>query len=174
MIDIKKFHTIVRFLKESNAIEGVWDSPSLRQAIKAWMYIKKYKRLTIDNILKTHEILSHLATDIDEDQKGQFRKVPVWIGGREGKPWYALPELMNQWVMNANDLISNQTKKDSVDTLERIIQEQHVLFETIHPFIDFNGRIGRILWQRQRIKCGLPIKIIYEKEKYLYYEWFEE
>jgi len=51
-------------------------------------------------------------------------------------------------------------------------KSMHIQFEKIHPFIDGNGRIGRILMNWHRLKLGLPIKIIIETEKYNYYKWF--
>lgn len=162
---------LIDFLWESNAIEDVTDDDSFAQALKAWQYLNKYDKLSVEILNKAHGILSK-KSELPEDQKGQLRKVPVWIGGREGKPWYALPELIAQWVKNANDLIKNQTEKDSSFTLERIIQEQHVSFETIHPYVDFNGRMGRLTLNWSRIRCRLPILVIRADERQKYYSWF--
>jgi len=50
----------------------------------------------------------------------------------------------------------------------------HVAFEDIHPFVDGNGRVGRILYNIHRIKLGLPIHIIHEgEEQKEYYKWFK-
>lgn len=162
---------LVDFLWESNKIEDVTDDDSFFQALKAWRYLNKRDKLSVEILNKTHGILSK-KSELQEDQKGQFRKVPVWIGGREGKPWHALPELMMQWVINANDLIENQIKKDSSFTLERIIQEQHITFETIHPYVDFNGRCGRLILNWTRIRCHLPILVLRSDERQKYYKWF--
>ena len=53
------------------------------------------------------------------------------------------------------------------------ITENHVKFESIHPFVDGNGRTGRLLMNWIRIKIGLPILVIKESEKFEYYKWFE-
>ena len=152
---------IREFLSESNNIENVWDEESLRDALKAWKYLNKCKTFTIDNILKAHGIMSRRATHIQNDQKGKFRKVAIWIGEREGKPWYALPVLMTQWVEKAS------TSK----TIEEFWQD-HISFEHIHPFVDFNGRMGRLIFLWQCIKNNVPIKVIYEKDKWEYYQMF--
>lgn len=48
---------IVGFLKESNAIEGVYDSDSLVQARFAWDYLVKQKKLTTSVNLKVHKVV---------------------------------------------------------------------------------------------------------------------
>jgi Fic family protein len=50
----------------------------------------------------------------------------------------------------------------------------HLDFETIHPFNDGNGRIGRVLINAQLMKLGFPVLIIRNKEKQIYYSSFRE
>lgn len=156
---LKTDQGVTEFLKESNAIEDVWDSKSLLQAIKAWQYIKTKKTLTIKNILKTHAIL--MEGKLDPVETGAFRKRPVWIGGHEAPKWYVIPYQM--------DVLCGIMNKERT---EEEIQQDHIAFETLHFAIDGNGRTGRILMNWQRIKNGFPILVIKESEKHKYYEWF--
>jgi Fic family protein len=50
----------------------------------------------------------------------------------------------------------------------------HIIFERIHPFIDFNGRVGRMFMNWRRLMSGMPLMTIYEKDRNKYYEWFKE
>jgi len=152
---------VTRFLRESNAIEDVWDEESLQCALKAWNYISKLKNISCKVILRTHKILMENQPILEKD-KGDFRTVPVWVGDREGKPWYTIPELVAQWGANTKGHVEWED-----------IKRDHVAFEKIHPFIDGNGRTGRILmnWQRQR--SGQQILIIEEAKKWDYYKWFK-
>lgn len=151
----------INFLRESNAIEFVFDEESLHDAQSAWEFLKKIKHLTVKTILTTHHLLM-VNQPISSEEIGSFRRRPVWIGGMEAKPWYAIPELVEQWVECANNAKSWED-----------IQHDHVMFEEAHPFIDGNGRTGRLLMNWQRQKLGLPILVIKEAKKDKYYEWFK-
>lgn len=149
------------FLRESNAIEGVWDEwdkQSLVDARKAWDYLISFNELTKENILKCHDILmeKHLPISL----RGRFRDVRIFVGGRQGTPVSELESEFAAWLKVANfDLLGDK--------------EVHVAFEKIHPFIDGNGRTGRIIMNWQRVKSGSNVLVIYEKEKYNYYKWFD-
>ncbi len=158
------------FLKESNAIEGVYDDDSLKQAEYAWEFLETQLELSPQIILKTHKILM-LHQPLLPDEKGYFRKIPVWVGGREGEPYSAIPSLISQWCVNANDVVING-KNEPREFIENLIKEHHIKYEQIHPFVDGNGRTGRMFLNWQRIKSGLEPMIILEKEKHKYYEWF--
>lgn len=152
------------FLKESNAIEDVWDEKSLKQAIKAWKFIE-LAELTPENIKKCHGILTkHL---LPKGESGDFRRCPVWIGGHEAMEWELIPHMVSNWCYLS--IKGYPSKKDAEDT----IKFRHKWFEKIHPFVDGNGRIGRILWQLERIRAGLKPKVIYEAKKWDYYKWFQ-
>ena len=150
----------VEFLRESNAIEGVTDDLSLQQAAFAWTYLKEQKKLTLTILLKTHKIIS-LNSNLYPNEKGYFREVPVWVGGREGANWITIRTQLKYWLEKMNDKTPMDWKR------------LHVDYERIHPFVDFNGRTGRIFLNWYRLKIGLPILIIKDAEKQAYYQWFK-
>ncbi len=151
------------FLQESNKIEGVYDTASLKQAQVAWKYLKGQQSLSVSVILKTHKLLM-LHQPLRPDEKGYFRKVPVYIGGREGAPWRMIGPLMWKWTfegMRANPPIDPK--------------QLHVEYEKIHPFVDGNGRTGRMFLNWQRLKrTKEPLLIIHAGtlEQSDYYSWF--
>jgi len=156
---------ITTFLKESNAIEGVFDDDSLDQAILAWEYLISEEELSTAVILKTHKILM-LHQPLELKFKGAFRKCKVWVGGREGLDWRNVPVAINEWVKDAMTSVEVPGKDGNN------IKIDHVEFEKCHPMGDGNGRLGRLLFLWQRVKAGLPIEIIYEKDRQNYYQWF--
>lgn len=156
---------VLEFLRESNNIEGVWDDLSLQQAIIAWEYCFSLAELTPHAILKTHKILM-LHQPLLPDEKGYFREEDVMIGGRKGMAPASIRYVIEEWCIDANQSKTLKT--------EGRIKEDHILYERIHPFVDGNGRTGRIFMNWQRHRAGLPFLVIKESEKQAYYEWFKE
>lgn len=161
----------ILFLKESNAIEGVFDDDSLKQAIYAWEYLAKEKDISTGTVLRAHKTLM-LHQKLRPDEKGYWRKIYVQVGDRICPDPHTVPESMRHWVVNANDIVVNG-QNENKDFLAGVIERHHVEFEKIHPFVDGNGRVGRMLLNTQRLRVGLPILVIYEKEKWAYYQWFQ-
>lgn len=161
----------VDFLRESNAIEGVYDDDSLQQAIYAWEYLIEQKELTVHDVLRTHKILM-LNHKLLPDEKGYFRHCAVFIGGTQGIHYEKVPKAIREWVhdMNINSIFRSDTNED----IEEISKQLHVQYEKIHPFVDGNGRTGRMFMNWWRIKNGLPILVIHEGNEQLeYYKWFK-
>lgn len=101
--------------------------------------------LTQRLILQLHETLLSGVRG-QEKLPGEFRRSPVWVGSPTDSPDTAmfvpplpddLPDLIKDWEVFVNE-------PDLQPTLIRC-GLMHYQFETIHPFLDGNGRIGRLL-----------------------------
>jgi Fic family protein len=95
-------------------------------------------------LLETHNILMSGIRGGDK-QPGQFRKSQNWIGGiRPGKATYVPPPA--EYV---EDLMSDLEKFINIKGRELpdliMIALVHAQFESIHPFLDGNGRLGRLM-----------------------------
>lgn len=98
-----------------------------------------------------------------EKMPGQIRTSPVWVGSPTDSPDTALyvpplpedlPELLRDWEVFVNT-------PDQSPTLVRC-GLMHYQFETIHPFLDGNGRIGRLLINLLLMQEGrLPTPLLY-------------
>ena len=159
---------ITEFLKESNAIEGVYDDQSLKQAELAWEYLMSEALLSPGVILKTHKILMK-NQPLKPREIGSFRQVPVYIGGKQAFDWTLIIPVINNWCERANLMVKYP---GSGGRIEGDIKDHHVSYEKIHPFVDGNGRTGRMFLNWQRVRAGLPILVIKESEKEDYYDWF--
>jgi len=163
----KMTDNLLEFLRESNAIESVYDEDSLNQAKYAWTHLSIEKEISIGVILKVHKILM-LHQPLRPNERGYFREVPVWVGNREGIEKDKIRSAMEKWCERANLMVKHPGSR-----IEEDINNHHIEYEKIHPFVDGNGRTGRMFlnWQRQQV--GLPIFVIKESERFEYYKWFK-
>jgi len=162
----------IDFLRESNAIESVFDKDSLFQALHAWQYIKNETILSTNKILQTHKTLM-LNSSLFADEKGEFRKRPVYVGNKqrgyfEKLNWEKIPSAIDNWIVKMNSTIGIK------ENLEDLNKDLHVEYEEIHPFIDGNGRTGRIFMNWWRLRNQLPVLVIKNEEKQTYYSWFNK
>lgn len=100
--------------------------------------------LTVDDVKEMHRLLMHEDRAIGE-HAGRFRGTQNWIGGRGDSPRGAAfipppPEYVETLMQ---DVMSFANRDDLPALAQAAIV--HAQFETIHPFIDGNGRVGRCL-----------------------------
>ena len=112
-----------------------------------------------DQIIVTSEWLcvrhKHLAGHLFPDWAGRFRDVNVQVGAHTPPPYYEVPILMRQFCddLSARLLHLNQ---ESVANCAELLAWADWRFQWIHPFKDFNGRIGRVLLASLLYKLTLP------------------
>jgi Fic family protein len=99
--------------------------------------------LTVDHVLGIHQRL--LAGTTLEQHAGRLREEQNWIGGSSYNPCSAA-FVPPQWE-RVRDLLEDLCEFCNGEELPAIAQAAlaHAQFETIHPFIDGNGRTGRVL-----------------------------
>lgn len=101
--------------------------------------------------------------------RGIYRKMPVIIQGAEHVPPqpYLVPVQMEQLIADYEALIREVH-------IMKAVAEFHLRFEGIHPFIDGNGRTGRLLLNLELIKAGLlPVNIKFADRR-KYYDCFDD
>lgn len=112
--------------------------------------------INIKRILSLHKTL---LTHIDDSIAGRFRSGKEWV--RVGNHLGANPRFI---VMLMQELVDNYNQNKISYFLDAIALF-HAEFETIHPFVDGNGRMGRVLINLQLMNVGLPPIIIQNKSK---------
>jgi Fic family protein len=129
------------------------------------------KEITPHVVLRVHEILMR-NQKLEDRFKGNFRDCAVYIGNSECVNYAQIPYAIKDWCNQMN--INATTVFIPKYIIEETSKELHVLYEKIHPFVDGNGRTGRIFMNWWRIKNGLPILVIHKgKEQHEYYKWFK-
>lgn len=116
--------------------------------------------VNIKLILNLHKTL---LTNIDDTIAGRFRSGKEWVrvGNHLGANPQFVPALMLELVDNYN--------QHKISYFLDAIAHYHAEFETIHPFVDGNGRMGRVLINLQLMNKGFPPIIIQNKSKHSEY-----
>lgn len=131
-------------------------------------YIKKKageEELGEDLVLLLHRML---IENIDEEIAGRFRRKNEYV--RVGMHIAPAPEHVESMINGALLEYSSNHSDHFLETIAKF----HLEFEHVHPFIDGNGKIGRVLINFQLMKIGFPPVIIRDKEKAGYYTCFKE
>lgn len=148
-------------IRESNLIEEVDDPKEDKQSMKAWEYLKDRQIVNHKSLLKTHRLIT--VNQLPPEVSGEYRDCMVSVGGRLCPAPYMAHQLIHNWLW---DMMEHW------DTLDP--KEMHVRFETIHPFVDGNGRTGRMMmWWHER-KQGKKPTLLKADERWEYYKWFNK
>ncbi len=189
-VDRLRKEFLVEFTYNSNAIEGNTLTLSETEAVindnvtiggkplkdhlevighkEAYEYVLRlveYKAPFSERIIK--EIHSLVLADKPED-KGVYRRIPVKIAGSLHTSVQPL-EIQD----SMKTLMSELRQMQSMHTVERAALF-HLKFETVHPFVDGNGRCGRLLLNFDLIKNGYPNINIKFTDRQRYYDCFND
>lgn len=156
------------------------DVDDILHYIKALNY--GMKRITSDNfpmalrfIRELHKELMQQARATHFSDPGEFRKSQNWIGGTRPDNASFVPPPVEDMQRALNDL---EKFIHTDDTTPTVIKAGliHAQFETIHPFLDGNGRTGRMLitfylWKESYLeKPVLFLSSFFKKHRQLYYD----
>ena len=179
---------IVEFTYNSNAIEGntltlretdlvlrglTIDKKPLKDHMEAVGHKEAFEfvsELVKNNVPISERVIKQIHYLVLADKKedrGVYRRVPVRIMGAQHEPVqpYLIAPKMEELLRNF------------VESTEHIVTKLarfHIEFEGIHPFIDGNGRTGRLLVNLELMKAGYPPIDIKFTDRIAYYNAFDE
>ena len=101
----------------------------------------------------------------DREGPGSFREhdIEPFPGGMQPPPWTEVPALMRDWITDATAL-----RGADEATIAESLAALHARFEQIHPFLDGNGRTGRLILNLLLVRLGIPPAIIYKGDRSRY------
>ncbi len=179
---------LTEYTYNSNAIEGntltlretdmvlrglTIDKKSFREHLEvighkeAFDYVRELvaeNRALSESVIKD---IHYLVLSDKKDDRGVYRRVPVKIMGASHEP--CQPYL----IIPKMEALLEDYKNSSEDIATKLARF-HIEFEAIHPFIDGNGRTGRLLVNLELMKAGYPAIDIKFKDRLQYYNAFDE
>lgn len=180
---------MIEFTYNSNAIEGntltlketamvlegmTIDQKPLKDHLEAvghrdaFLYVRDIATKDVPLNESTIKSIHSLVLMNQPEDKGVYRRIPVRIMGAFTEP--VQPYLIEPKMVDL--LAKNEERKKMMGVIERIALF-HLEFEGIHPFIDGNGRTGRLILNLELIRDGFPpINVKYSDRK-RYYDAFD-
>ncbi len=141
-----------------------------------WVYRQAISRdewaaggvLTLTEVRQVHRVLMTPVWDAaphpeatDREAPGNFREHEIhpFPGGMTPTSWPLVPAEIGGWVVDVNRL------QPGMPALAEDLAELHSRFERTHPFLDGNGRAGRLLLNLTLVRLGYPPAIIYKRQR---------
>ena len=108
---------------------------------------------------------------LPDEKAGGYRKHDIlpFAGGMTPPPFTEIPVLMRSYIDDVNEVCARiLTEKISTPEIPLYLAELHCRFEQIHPFLDGNGRTGRLLLNLILVRLGYPPAIILKQRRNAY------
>lgn len=176
MIIVPIKETLIKFVKESNKIENMTVRANqhlfVDHLFAANFVVDKAKNEKMATPEEIHKILmkrvgqqNYRITFVP----GEFRKVFVRVGPYLKPDPKIVPTLIKKWNKNVERFLKT-ADSITLEEKENISWYYHYWFEAIHPFLDGNGRSGRLVLNNIRLLIGLPWLIVDSEKKWEYFE----
>lgn len=125
--------------------------------------------LTPEWICKIH---NNIAGSLFPEWAGRFRGVNIQVGTHIPPPYFEVPVHMRLYCEDLSARLASVKKQEDIEKISETLAFADWRFQWIHPFKDYNGRVGRILLSAILFKLKLPpaetASIDHEeKERYL-------
>ena len=165
-------------LKEYNEVKGYADAAS-------WVYGQALepgdwhdgRLLTMSELRHIHHLAMTPVWDVaphpdatDREGPGSLREhdIQPFPGGMTPPSWPLVPARMQQWVEDVCATAERAGHGDIDRWLPEELARLHNEFERVHPFIDGDGRTGRLVINLVLVRLGYPPVVIFKRQRAAY------
>lgn len=163
-------------LKEYMEVKGYGDAAT-------WVYAQAHRDggwdaddlVTLTEVRQIHDTLMTPAWQVAphpdataREAPGQFREHDIrpFDGGMTPPSWAIVPARMRDWLDSANE--TGRHLGSAGTPLPEALAQLHNDFEKVHPFIDGNGRVGRLVLNLILVRLGYPPIVVLKKQRSAY------
>lgn len=127
--------------------------------------------LTVTEVREVHRMAMTPVWDVQPHPEASGREAPgsyreheiqPFPGGMEPPSWVLVASELDAWLSDVNKLTPLK------DEFAEKVADLHARFERIHPFLDGNGRTGRLILNLMLVRLGYPPAIIYKRQRASY------
>ncbi len=160
-------------LREYLEVKGYADAADwvYRQGSRSMPLSRHGRILTLAEVREIHQLALAPVWEVaphsdatEPEGPGSYRRhdIEPFPGGMTPVTWPLVPAELSAWVDEVNTL------KGAPVTFPDAVAALHCRFEQIHPFLDGNGRTGRLVLNLILVRLGYPPVIIYKRDRAKY------
>ena len=134
--------------------------------------------ITLTEVRQIHTMAMGLAWEVDPPEQagpnegpGSFRRheIRAFPAGMKPPPWPDVPALLSDWVREVNSRAKRWRVRQFADEpFPEQLARIHNEFERVHPFLDGNGRAGRLALNLVLVRLSYPPVIILKRQRQAY------
>ena len=130
--------------------------------------------ITVQEIRHIHHLALTLVWQVsphpdasDAEAPGNFRRHDIhpFDEGMTPPSWPLVPAALDEWVTTINTI---PARLEAGGVLPELLAEAHNHFERVHPFLDGNGRAGRLALNLVLVRLGYPPVVILKEQRAAY------
>lgn len=155
-LEVRGYADAARWVYGQGIDAGGWSGGPLVSLIE----VREVHRLTVAPVWESVPP----ANALPDEGPGNWRRheIEPMASAMKPPPFTEVPALMTDWVNRAAVLTGDDP------LLPERVAELHAAFERIHPFLDGNGRAGRLVLNLMLVRLGYPPAVIYARERARY------
>ena len=106
----------------------------------------------------------------DREGPGNFREHDIhpFDGGMQPPSWALVPARIQDWLELTSKMVGHLRDDSSEQPLPEVLAVLHNEFEKVHPFLDGNGRTGRLVLNLLLVRLGYPPIVVMKRQRSAY------